>query len=353
MMELFEQILPCDTEKQYAFVSYSHKDGPYVWEDVIALQKKGYNIWIDRNVSPTAERSWNEATKNRIVSINCCAVLFYTSANSMISEPCLHELVSAHSEEARDTHMDQPVPVIKIDVQPIRDMARFNRDTQAKIKESALTAAEKTAKAGCLTKMMKLCFPDGGAAVRILSRNDQTRERDYYTELTDCLRKLEVDEFTADEQYRNCVSWLADKSLHTSALLGLQRCAEDNHLYASLMLAYLLKTGVCGKKDPGKADTILFFEQCSPASAGWPEMADRQKRLGRREEAAALYQTLGLTENRADAFLAACKMWMTMPRPNYLMARQCLLDARDRGSSEAPKLLQGLEAHKNKYNRKQ
>ena len=349
----FEKILPCDTERPYAFISYSHRDSDYVWADAIAFQQMGYNIWIDRNVNATEERSWNDATRELITNINCRMILFYTSKNSVISEPCLNELLAAKSDDARNTHLRKPVPVVKIDVNPIQNLAHFEQETHSEILGSTcLSSEEKSAKVICLSQVMDICFPDGNSTVRMLSRNDPKREREYYQELRECFQKTYTSQFTTDGLYLRSIQLLQDKAQHPAVLRTLDYCTNNGHPYAPLLLAYLLKTGACGMTDTDQANLLLMFESAAQAGISWLDQAVEKKAQGKREEAVALYLAHGMMHKAPDAFLTACKLWFNMTPRNYELAEYCLLDARTLGSTEASSLLRGLTAHKNQYQNK-
>jgi len=50
--------LPCEAyigEEPFLFVSYAHRDGAEVYDDIRYLSESGYRVWYDEGISPGSE----------------------------------------------------------------------------------------------------------------------------------------------------------------------------------------------------------------------------------------------------------------------------------------------------------
>ena len=346
--DLFSQILPCDTEKDFAFISYSHADGEYVWQDALALQKLGYNIWIDRTVNPTEERSWNKKTAEVIAEYNCRLVLFYTSKHSVVSEPCMNEVLACEGVAAKATHLRKAVPMVKIDVEPISNMDQFEQEVHQTI--AATDPAQRGVKANALSTIMDHCFCDGNSTVRMLSRKDSRREMDYYQELREALTGVGIHPATQEERFRGCFRLLADKSAHRSVLQELKWQADQYDLHANLFLSYLYHTGLCGVQNLQEAENLKNMSAFQLSEEQWFPEARSCAAKGEPEKATALYLAHGLYFGNADSFLEASKLWMARKNPKAYapFIQDCLTRASQLGSPIAAKLLAGLKEFMNR-----
>ena len=89
---LHQQLIPCDMEAPFVFISYSSSNKEIVWADAVELQKRGYNLWIDEANLDKSKSSWKDDALKAIEDYNCALLLFYVSRNSLTSESCLNEL---------------------------------------------------------------------------------------------------------------------------------------------------------------------------------------------------------------------------------------------------------------------
>ena len=78
---------------RFVFISYSHKDGDAVREDMEALIARGVRVWYDEHMR-LGER-WTEIAERTIRHENCIGVIFYNSANSFLSNAVQKEQVLA------------------------------------------------------------------------------------------------------------------------------------------------------------------------------------------------------------------------------------------------------------------
>lgn len=74
---------------KFVFVSYSHKDGTAVKEDMSALLSRGVRVWFDENMR--IGDNWVEIARKVMHHENCEGVLFYNSANAFVSSAVQEE----------------------------------------------------------------------------------------------------------------------------------------------------------------------------------------------------------------------------------------------------------------------
>ena len=77
-------------DEPYAFISYSHKDGVMVHEELWRLNNHGFHFWYDDGI--TAGDYWDQTVKEKICSDQCKVVVFFISTNSLCSESVRKEM---------------------------------------------------------------------------------------------------------------------------------------------------------------------------------------------------------------------------------------------------------------------
>lgn len=101
---LVEAISPCDTSKPFYYVSYAIADADKVYKDVVALQKDGYNIWIDIPANFNTGHGFNSTIFRAISNEYCKGILFYVSDTSMTSTQNVKEVAYARASWTEDAH---------------------------------------------------------------------------------------------------------------------------------------------------------------------------------------------------------------------------------------------------------
>ena len=81
-------VVPYEGEKEYLFVSYSHKDPELVFPILEKLDKDGYRIWYDEGIIPGSE--WPETIADHLK--NSAAFVCLVTKNFLESKNCLREL---------------------------------------------------------------------------------------------------------------------------------------------------------------------------------------------------------------------------------------------------------------------
>ena len=77
-------------EENYIFISYSHKDKDYVYEDLWGIHSKGFKFWYDDGIC--AGDVWNETVEGIINNPNCKLVIFFLSENMISSSAIRKEM---------------------------------------------------------------------------------------------------------------------------------------------------------------------------------------------------------------------------------------------------------------------
>ncbi|MEE0434708.1 MAG: toll/interleukin-1 receptor domain-containing protein [Peptococcaceae bacterium] len=124
MQELTGKIKACDRSQPYIYVSYSTRDGEAVYNDVIALQEAGKNLWIDTPANMTGD-GYNSTIFGAIADLNCKGVLFYLSEESMTSAQCAKEVAYTKSHAITDERAALPVVVVDLDEVDDLDIERY------------------------------------------------------------------------------------------------------------------------------------------------------------------------------------------------------------------------------------
>ncbi len=83
-----ERPIPYEGDKNYIFVSYSHKDSARVWPVIERMQKDGFRVWYDDGISPGSE--WDENIARHVKE--CSFFIAFMSENYLASDNCKDEL---------------------------------------------------------------------------------------------------------------------------------------------------------------------------------------------------------------------------------------------------------------------
>lgn len=79
----------------FIFISYSHKDGEIVREDVEKLISQGVRVWIDHRSEEIENMhlsdNWFQKVKNAVLHPNCRGVIFYVSTHALLSKAIRRE----------------------------------------------------------------------------------------------------------------------------------------------------------------------------------------------------------------------------------------------------------------------
>ncbi len=90
LVEIPSILLPDVFESSYYFISYSHKDFRFVYDDILSLEEGGLNIWYDRGIP--AGKKWKDIANDYMFPSECRGVIFYLSENSILSDAVIDEI---------------------------------------------------------------------------------------------------------------------------------------------------------------------------------------------------------------------------------------------------------------------
>lgn len=328
-------ILPCDLNRPFAFISYSSKDKERVWADVYHLQKLGYNLWIDTNLKAT-DATWKEAALEAISNINCEIVIFYLSKSSVVSVPCLKELNRCVEPETMATHNGNRVPLLIVDVEEITDITEFRDTVFRGIKENPdYDAEEKGVKAATLTTLMDRNIPNNDK-LRILTVSKRTQDS-YYGEIQKYLDH--VKKYSEIELYEYLVTLLDRRSNYEVVLHWL----ELTDMVPSVLLqAFLYGNGYGKGANPDKAKKLLAWVDMMPddleneGNLSWMEKGMLCRQNGDIERGVAYFLMESMSTGTPEGYFLAGKLWMKLD--NYEFTKKSLELAKELGHSGADDL---------------
>lgn len=178
------QLMKCDMEKKYVFISYSSRDRELVWKDVEEFQRRGYNVWLDEMNLDKTKSSWKDDAIEAIKDMCCKLVVFYVSKNSLMSAACLNEMLATTDKEAQMYHGGNSVPFIAVDTESIGNLVEFRENTTEEItNQGDLTKDQKKEQIKTLYEFIEKFFNSNNERVRIKDKNEKNRFHDYYEEI--------------------------------------------------------------------------------------------------------------------------------------------------------------------------
>lgn len=345
LSQLFDQILPCDMDSPFAFISYSSKDSETVWADVCELQSRGYNVWIDKNLNE-GDDSWKDGTNGAfqaIDDIDCGLVLFYLSKDSVTSSPCLEELHRREEQRAKGQHGGNIIPLVAIEVSPIDSVISFKEAVHTELQRSdKLSREDKNNKALTATELLESYFPNDDK-IRIKSKDDPGRNHDYYQQIEDVLKANGVVSLSAPDLYKRCVDMLSDSALIDAAIRLLNQCSEKNsYLPASLFLAYCYKTGILGIVDESKSQNLVWVCSLTMDASQWLAKGKELKENKDFYEALGFFVGAGISQNNQEGYYEAAQMALNLKMPSKLLVSKCAELSMKLGSVKAKDLYQRI-----------
>lgn len=83
--------------EKYLFVSYSHRDGDFVYDKLNKLYDMGLNFWYDREIG--AGKSWSKEAEDAMMNENCIGIIFFLSYHSVLSDAISQEIKFATAKQ--------------------------------------------------------------------------------------------------------------------------------------------------------------------------------------------------------------------------------------------------------------
>ncbi len=310
-MTLHNRLLPCDMENPFVFVSYCSKDKELVWRDVIELQYRGYNIWIDEANLDKRKSSWKDDALEAISNFNCEFLLFYVSKDSLTSEPCYNELEQTKSEATLVTHNLRPVSVVAIEVESIGDIARFMDDIYNDIRRKNLSGEEKGSYTRTLSGFRQKWFLPNNEKVRIHAKKETGRHSDYYSDIeSELTRNNNQVLFSQEKLYRFAVDCLIKRNIEVA--IRILRIGERNQYFpATLLLAHVLYSNK-NMTDADEFSPISLWDEVDKSFShkGWKTRGVQYLKAKYYSEALAYLLGYGEKNSDPEALFYACQIWI-------------------------------------------
>lgn len=334
-----KHMIPCDPESPFAFVSYASADKETVYRDVLEMQRRRFNLWIDNANLDKKKPSWTQDALKAVQSYNCRMILFYVSASSLTSQACYRELCAAVSDAARETHMGS-IPIVVIEAEPVGTMAGFAASIRTRIGLSNLPEMKKAEMTRTLFLMVRNFLPLDNEKVRILPVSDTRLLSDYYRELERQLQDTDLPcRQTIYKLYRRGLDYYLSGDLVRAEFLLEQTC--EHYAPSALLLGHLyLTSGFVTKARQMAADRLFLSAKRIVPSAIWKREADRMMKAKMYSEALAYYLGYGNCQKSGECFYAASKIFLQ--KGSRQGAINCLTLAAARGYNVDPRFVRLL-----------
>ena len=140
--EIRKEIYEFETEKfnknrNYIFISYSHKDKDVVYPKVLEWIRQGYNVYIDVDFeNHGSDEHWVDIMYDRVTDNACVLAVCFRSENYYFSYASLIELLSMRSRETlefREVAIDPalPIEIVVIGHGLVNDGKEFSEEARA------------------------------------------------------------------------------------------------------------------------------------------------------------------------------------------------------------------------------
>lgn len=306
LKSLHKDLLPCDVESPYVFVSYSSKDKEIVWDDVVELQHRGYNLWIDEANLDKTKDSWEEDALRAIESSNCVLLAFYVSHNSLTSEACLNEIERTKGELTIKTHFGD-VPFFAIECETINNIGEFIQSNVEEIQSSNLEKREKDKLIPILFDFNKRWFTPDNKKVRIHSKFEHDRFSDYYEDIEIELKRHQRGaKFKPERLYRFAVDNIVKEDLRSA--IKFLTIGAKSYIPAALLLSHFLQNSSEFKDDEQAKQLWNSVEKTVPSHT-WGQRGKEEEMRRCYSEAIAWFLAFGEKFRKPEFLYDASKNW--------------------------------------------
>ena len=110
------QIKACNEDENFVFISYKSDNAETVFKCVLELQKRGVNLWIDKELENRLGEEWNEVVFSKLKQPKCRCILFFMSEESMTSVPVCIEHELSRCKQVCQRHQGKPMPIYPLDI---------------------------------------------------------------------------------------------------------------------------------------------------------------------------------------------------------------------------------------------
>lgn len=307
LLSLHKCLLPCDVESPYVFVSYCSKDKEIVWDDVVELQQRGYNLWIDEANLDKTKNSWEEDALKAIDSSNCILLVFYVSHNSLTSKDCLNEIERTKGELANKTHFWN-FPFLAIECEPINNIGDFIQSYVKQIRFSNLERDEKDRLIPILYDFSERWFTPDNKKVRIHFKFEQGRHSDYFEDIEIELNRHQGGaKFDPKRLYRFAVDNIVKGKLYYA--IKFLTIEADHYEPAALLLSHFLQNSP-EFKDEEQAKRLWNSVEKTIPSDSWGQKGKEEEMRKCYSEAIAWLLAYGEKYREPEFLFDASKNWV-------------------------------------------
>lgn len=295
---LLDTIRWCDEDKPFAFISYSSKDKRKVWDDIIELQIKGYNIWIDKNMKET-DHSWFDTAKKALSNENCKLVIFYLSESSIKSEPCLKELNYSQNE------VNNNIPWIVVEAKEKYNDIINNLIDKNEVVEEMIDKYVYSSK--------KRIKHDDDIAI-------------YFEKLEKNLIDNGIKPLSEEELYSKAVKMINEDNQEYSAIAILDYCYSRGYLPAIMLRAFIQEKPIFRDYFTNEKDKDINNVEKLIDREDWLKLAKRFKQDRYIEQAAAFYSAYALATNDQEAYKEATNLWGHVLKTDAVLFNTCIME---------------------------
>ena len=306
LSSLHKRMLPCDVDSPYVFISYSSNDKEIVWKDVIELQNRGYNIWIDEANIDRTKSSWEEDALKAIECSNCVLLAFYVSRSSLVSKACLNEIAMTCAESTIETH-DGNVNFFVIECEYINDIGDYYKRLLQEVRSSDLDHDKKDDTLRIISRFKNKWIPADNKKIRIHPQKLENGRLVYYEEIEKelCHPQTNV-KFSPQRLYRFAINCIIKNKKYDIVARLLSLGVKYKDLPSALMLAHYERVNNSNEELSvqlwSDVDKEVPFDM-------WMEQGENEKENKCFFEAVAWQMAYGEKNNDPDALLEASKTW--------------------------------------------
>ena len=136
-----------------------------------------------------------------------------------------------------------------------------------------------------------------------------------------------------EELYTKAFKYLTDSKTYEQGISLLFKLEKDNFLEAQLLLAFLLRTGICCKADISKAEELLMFAGLQKDEGTWLDCAVNNINEGKYALAFPYYTAYSQKTEKGNGYYQAGRLLITNVK-NYEFCRTCFKLAIENGLND-------------------
>ena len=306
LQSLHKKLLPCDVNSPYIFISYSSEDKEIVWTDIVELQSRGYNLWIDEPNLDKTKESWELDALHAIESCNCILLAFYISEHSLFSKACLEELERTRGKLTNETHFGN-VDFIAIECEQIDHIGEYVESLKRQTENSNIDQEEKNNLLRILYNFNKRWFTSDNKKVRVRSKSILHRHSDYYGDIEkEFCGHQRGGKLRSEKSYRFAIENLIQGKLYEA--MRFLTIIADFYVPAALLLSHFLRNST-ENLDREKAERLWTSVEHMIPSDTWGKRGIDEEKKKCYSEAIAWLLAYGEKYNNPEYIYKAGQNW--------------------------------------------